>query len=164
MNNELSLRATRYFAEPEERDHKMATADMLPDPELRMSPLARPWHTAADHKMRDCNCCVERPDCMASVLRKGPFALDACEVAARKGRYTSRSVTSHRGAKEYANANNVIAAIKRRRRFCANDIGKDVNMRRSSARDHLVRLEQEGFIRCIGREGRAIMYELVEDA
>lgn len=160
MNNNLpALRATRSFAEPEERDHKMATADMLPDPELRMSPLARPHGISTETHLRDCRICKMRSEC-----RPEKFALDVCEMAVHKGRYISRSVTSQRGAKEYANANNVIAAIKRRRRFCANDIGKDVNMRRSSARDHLVRLEQEGFIRCIGREGRAIMYELVEDA
>ena len=54
-----------------------------PDPELRLSPLARPAGTASSFRAQDCRKCRERAECMESVLALGTFAVWECEKALR---------------------------------------------------------------------------------
>lgn len=168
MNNgRPALRATRIFALPAEPSHHKQETRQVPGPNVRVSPLAQPLGASGELVLRDCETCGNRQDCMASVLRKGPFALEVCEMRTGTRKYVITGAYTDRNMRRAADRAAILEAIRARKTFCSHDIHKDTDLHSSTIIGHLSHLLTAGTIRRIGRAnsiGTPIMYELVEDA
>ncbi len=168
MNNgRPAMHASRIFCLPDDRDHHKTDSEQRPGPNVRVSPLATPQGASGEVELRDCHSCANRADCMASVLRKGPFALDVCEMRTSKRKYIMTGAYTGAGMRRAADRAAIVEAIRARKSFCAYDIHKDTGLHSSTICGHLTHLMTSGMIRRIGRAettGTPIMYELVEDA
>jgi hypothetical protein len=166
MNNSRpALHASRIFYLPDERSHKKDEGKR-PGPNVCVSPLATPQGASGEAELRDCHSCANRADCMASVLRKGPFALDVCEMQTSKRPYNMTGAYTGAGMRRAADRASIVEAIRARKSFCAYDIHKDTGLHSSTINGHLTHLMTAGMIRRIGRTGSSgtpIMYELVEE-
>ncbi len=168
MNNSRpALHASRIFYLPPEPSHKGQDIRQRPGPHERVSPLAVPTGASGETELRDCHACANRADCMASVLRRGPFALDVCEMQTSKRKYIMTGAYTGAGMRRAADRAAIVEAIRARKSFCAYDIHKGTGLHNSTIIGHLTHLMTSGMIRRIGRAettGTPIMYELVEDA
>lgn len=168
MNNgRPALRATRIFALPAEPSHHKQETRQVPGPNVRVSPLAVPQGASGELELRDCRSCGNQHDCMQSVMRKGPFALEVCEMQTSKRKYSMTGEYTDRNMRRAADRAAILEAIRARKTFCSHDIHKDTDLHSSTIIGHLSHLLTAGTIRRIGRAnsiGTPIMYELVEDA
>jgi len=167
MNNSRpALRASRIFYLPPD-DHKVQDIRQRPGPQERVSPLAVPTGASGETELRDCNSCGNRADCMASVMRKGPFALDVCEMQTSTRKYNMTGAYTNLNMRRAADRAAIVEAIRARKSFCMHDLHNDTGLHSSTICGHLTHLMAGGTIRRIGRAettGTPIMYELVEDA
>jgi hypothetical protein len=162
MREESTIRGYRYFAEPVEPDHHAQVVRQIPGPTENLSPLAKPQGTSTEIELRDCMKCVYMPDCMASVLRLGPFELEVCEMQTGKRRLAVAGEHTARGIRQRADRQAIMDSIRRRRLFSRNNVSQDTALIPSTVSGHLAHLLHENVIRRIGRQGKNIMYELVE--
>lgn len=163
MNNRPVLRASRIFYLPSERDHKANDTPPTPGPNVRISPLAVPQGASGEIELRDCRSCGNQHDCMQSVMRKGPFALEVCEMQTSKRKYSMTGEYTNKNLRRAADRAAIVEAIHARKSFCMHDLHKDTGLHGSTITGHLTHLLLAGTIRRVGRHGKAIMYELVED-
>ena len=166
MNNRPALHASRIFSWPAERDHRIQETPQAPGPNVRVSPLATPAGASGEVELRDCRTCANRPDCMASVLRKGPFALEVCEMRTSTRKYVMTGAYTDRNMRRAADRAAILEAIRARKTFCSHDIHKDTGLHNSNIVGHLTRLMALGTVRRIGRAnsiGTPIMYEITEE-
>lgn len=162
-NNRPALHASRIFYLPHEPSHKAQDIPQRPGPNVRISPLAVPQGASGEIELRDCRTCANRPDCMASVLRKGPFALEVCEMQTSKRKYSMTGEYTGKNLRRAADRAAIVEAIRTRKSFCMHDLHKDTGLHGSTITGHLTHLLMAGTIRRIGRQCKAIMYELVEE-
>lgn len=163
MNNgRPALHASRIFYLPPENHHKQ-DVPQKPGPNVRISPLAVPQGASGEIELRDCRSCGNQHDCMQSVLRKGPFALEVCEMRTGTRKYVITGAYTDRNMRRAADRAAILEAIRARKTFCSHDIHKDTGLHSSTINGHLSHLLTAGTIRRIGRQGKAIMYELVEE-
>lgn len=167
MNNSRpALRASRIFYLPPD-NHKVQDIPQRPGPNVRVSPLIQPRGESGEIELRDCTTCANRADCMKSVMRNGPFALEVCEMQTSKRKYELSGEHTGKGIKRRNDRAAILHAIRARKSFCVYDIHKDTGLHNSTINGHLSHLMALGMIRRIGRSdaiGTPIMYELVEDA
>lgn len=163
MNNRPALHASRIFALPEDNHYKQ-DVPARPGPNVRVSPLIQPQGTSTEIELRDCATCANQTDCMASVLRKGPFTLDVCEMQTSKRKYARSGEYTGKGIRRRTDRETILEAIRQRRTFCMQDLYYATGIHHSTLRGHLSHMVVEGVIRHVGREGKALIYELVEDA
>lgn len=79
-----------------------------------------------------------------------------------KRRYTRAGEWTNRGMINRTNREAILDSIRNRRRFTLEMLSYDTEIHYSTLRGHLYHLVQDGTIRNAGREGKVIMYELVE--
>ena len=166
MNNRPVLHASRIFSWPAEPSHRKQDTRQVPGPNVRVSPLATPAGASGEVELRDCETCGNRQDCMASVLRKGPFALEVCEMRTGTRKYVITGAYTDRNMRRAADRAAIVEAIRARKTFCSHDIHKDTDLHSSTINGHLSHLLTAGMIRRIGRAnsiGRPIMYEITEE-
>lgn len=156
------MRGYRNFAEPEERDHRAQVIKQFPGPSENISPLAVPKGASAEHELRDCFACVWMPDCHASVVALGPFSLDVCEMQTSKRPYARAGEYTRRAIYNRTSRDAIMKSIQQRITFTMHDISNDTELPLSTIRGHMSHLIQEGIIRHAGRDGKNIIYELVE--
>lgn len=164
--NATILHASRIFTLPSERDHKANDGPPTPGPNVRISPLAVPQGASGELELRDCRSCGNQHDCMQSVMRKGPFALEVCEMRTSTRKYVMTGAYTDRNMRRAADRAAILEAIRARKTFCSHDIHKDTGLHSSTIVGHLTHLMALGTVRRIGRAnsiGTPIMYELVEE-
>lgn len=155
MNNgRPALRATRIFALPAEPSHHKQETRQVPGPNVRVSPLAVPTGASGETELRDCHSCANRADCMASVLRRGPFALDVCEMQ-----------TSRNPGKRAENRQRILEAIQHHDVFSISDIARECQLSFHGVYGYMTHLLKTGVIEPAGRgPGRTMYYRLKEQA
>lgn len=157
MNNgRPALHASRIFYLPSERDHHQ-DAPQKPGPNVRVSPLIQPQGESGEIELRDCRKCAVRAEC-----RPEKFALEVCEKQLSRRRYTRAGEWTNRGIRHRSNRDAILDAIRSRKRFTSEMLAYDTELPSSTIRGHLYHLLQDGMIRSLGREGKTLVYELVE--
>lgn len=159
MNNRPALHASRIFSWPAERDHHKQDVPARPGPNVRVSPLIQPQGTSTEIELRDCATCAVRSEC-----RWDKFALEICEMQTGKRKYARSGEYTARGMRRRTDRETILEAIRQRRTFCMQDLYYATGIHHSTLRGHLSHLVAGGMIRHVGREGKALIYELVEDA
>jgi len=153
-NSRPALHASRIFALPDERDHRKQDIPQYPDPAERLSPLARPLGESGEGALRDCRTCAVRPQC-----RPDKFALEVCEMQISKRSYTRADSASRIAERRLTQAQTILAELRSRGTFTVQDIVLATGLHYTTVKGHIVHLVDQGAIRHVRREGKAIIYE-----